>query len=153
MAGALDRLPADSVSFGPFCLFPNARVLRRGGIPVTLGSRALDILIALVERAGEVVNQRELMSRAWRGLVVESGNLRVQMTYLRRSLGEGEQGARYIANVPGQGYCFVAPVRRPDPNEWHGRSTHLCSRNRRFTQDQHPKAFHDREGDFGSGVT
>ncbi len=82
-----------------------------------MGSRALDILIALVERAGEVVNQRELISRAWRGLVVETTNLRVQMTYLRRCLADGEEGARYIANVPGQGYSFVAPVRRSDLSE------------------------------------
>lgn len=104
----------ECVSFGPYCLFPKARVLHKSGMPVALGSRALDILIALVERAGEVVNQRELISRAWRGLVVETPNLRVQMSYLRRCLADGEEGARYIANVPGQGYCFVAPVRRPD---------------------------------------
>jgi DNA-binding winged helix-turn-helix (wHTH) protein len=101
----------DPVSFGPFDLFPRSRVLNKSGMPVTLGSRALDILIVLVENAGEVVNHRELISRAWRDLVVESSNLRVQITYLRRSLGDGEQGERYIANVPGQGYTFVAPVR------------------------------------------
>lgn len=104
----------ERVSFGPYDLFPRARVLHKSGIPVLLGSRALDILIALVERAGEVVDHRELIARAWRGLVVESGNLRVQVTHLRRCLGEGEQGARYIANVPAQGYSFVAPVRRPE---------------------------------------
>jgi DNA-binding winged helix-turn-helix (wHTH) protein len=132
MTSALDRSTAESVSFGPFCLFPRARVLHKSGVPLALGSRALDILIALVEQAGEVVNHRELISRAWRGLVVESGNLRVQMTYLRRSLGEGEQGARYIANVPGQGYSFVAPVSRP---EWSERPR-MCSRNRRIIQEQ-----------------
>jgi len=100
----------ESVSFGPFRLFPGARILCKNGVPVALGSRGLDILIALVERAGDVVSQRELMSRTWRDLVVESGNLRVQMSQLRRCLGEGEQGARYIANLPGQGYSFVAPV-------------------------------------------
>jgi len=122
----------ESVSFGPFRLFPRARVLHKSGVPVALGSRALDILIALVERAGEVVHQRELISRAWRGLVVESGNLRVQMTYLRRCLGDGEQGTRYIANVPGQGYSFVALVRGPDSNAQHRRPAELCSRNRRI---------------------
>jgi DNA-binding winged helix-turn-helix (wHTH) protein len=132
MTSALDRSTAESVSFGPFCLFPRARILHKSGIPVVLGSRALDILIALVERAGEVVNHRELISRAWRGLVVESGNLRVQMTYLRRSLGDGEQQARYIANVPGQGYSFVAPVSRPEPGERH----RMCSRSRRIIQEQ-----------------
>lgn len=126
-----------SVSFGPFCLFPTARVLYRSGVRVALGSRALDILIALVERAGEVVNQRELMSRAWRGLVVESGNLRVQMSKLRRSLGDGEHGARYIENVPGQGYTFVAPVERPQPRErqQHRRSAQVCSTNRRIIRE------------------
>lgn len=76
-----------------------------------LGSRALDILIALVDRAGEVVKHRELIARAWRDLVVESCNLRVQIVNLRRGLGDGERGERYTANVPGQGYTFVAPVR------------------------------------------
>ena len=71
-------------SFGPFCLFPGARVLAKSGVAVARGSRALDILITLVERAGEVVSQRELMSRAWRDLVVEPGNLRIQMTHVRR---------------------------------------------------------------------
>lgn len=115
MATVVDSSTVDCVSFGLFQLFPRARVLYRCGAPVALGSRSLDILIALVERAGEVVSQRELIARAWRGLVVESGNLRVQMSYLRRCLGDGEQGARYIANVPGQGYSFVAPV---DRLEW-----------------------------------
>jgi len=123
---------AESVFFGPFSLCPRARVLCKAGTPVTVGSRALDILIALVDRAGEVVNHRELMSRAWRGLVVDSGNLRVQVTYLRRSLGDGEHGARYIANVPGQGYSFVAPVSRPDLGE----RQRMCSRSRRLNQGQ-----------------
>jgi DNA-binding winged helix-turn-helix (wHTH) protein len=114
------------VAFGPFRLFPSARVLYKRDIPVELGSRALDILIALVDRAGEVVNQRELIARAWRGLVVESGNLRVQMTYLRRCLGDGEEGARYIANVPGQGYSFVAPVSRPDSSLWSDAHLVMC---------------------------
>jgi len=129
----------ESVSFGPFCLFPTARVLHKAGVPVALGSRALDILIALIERRGEVVNQRELISRTWRGLVVETGNLRVQMTYLRRCLGDGEQGARYIANVPGQGYSFVAQVRRPDSDERH----RMCSRNRRIIREQRHAAAGD----------
>lgn len=122
---------AEAVSFGPFRLVPRARVLYKSGVPIQLGSRALDILIALVERAGEVVKHRELISHAWRGLVVESGNLRVQVTYLRRSLGDGEQGARYIANVPGQGYSFVAPVRL------------VCAINRPIIQEPRPRVSHD----------
>lgn len=132
MITASNDRSVESVSFGPFSLSPRARVLCKAGTPVAVGSRALDILIALVDRAGEVVDHRELISRAWRGLVVDSGNLRVQVTYLRRSLGDGEQGARYIANVPGQGYSFVAPVSRPDSSE----RQRMCSRNRRPNQEQ-----------------
>ena len=102
----------DCVSFGPFRLYPTARVLERDGKPLQLGSRAFDLLIALIERAGEIVDHRALIASAWRGLVVDSGNLRVQMTNLRKKLGDGEHGARYIANVPGRGYSFVAPLGR-----------------------------------------
>ncbi|MBS0422263.1 MAG: transcriptional regulator [Proteobacteria bacterium] len=113
----MNEFSPDLVSFGPYDLFPSARLLYKSGTPVALGSRALDILIALVERAGEVVNHRDLIARAWRGLVVESVNLRVQITSLRRCLGEGKHGARYITNVPAQGYCFVARVTRVDSGE------------------------------------
>ena len=101
-----------SVSFGPFRLFPAARAFEKSGVPLALGNRALDILMVLVEHAGEVVTHRELIARAWRGLVVDPSNLRVHMTALRRALGDGDEKARYIANVTGQGYCFVAPVAR-----------------------------------------
>jgi DNA-binding winged helix-turn-helix (wHTH) protein len=72
----------------------------------------LDILIALVEPAGEVVSQRELISRVWRDVTVEETNLRVHVAGLRKVLGDRREGARYVANVPGRGYCFVAPVTR-----------------------------------------
>jgi predicted ATPase/DNA-binding winged helix-turn-helix (wHTH) protein len=98
--------------FGPFRLSPATREIERDGVHLALGDRALDILIVLVERAGEIVSQRDLMSRVWRELVVTPGNLRVHMTALRKALGEGEAGARYIENITGQGYCFVAPVTR-----------------------------------------
>src|SRR5690606_11690634 len=55
---------------------------------------------------------KELISHAWRGLVVDPGNLRVHISGLRKVLGEPEGTPKYIANVPGRGYCFVAPVAR-----------------------------------------
>jgi predicted ATPase/DNA-binding winged helix-turn-helix (wHTH) protein len=106
---------SEIVSFGPFRLFPTARALEKEGAPLPLGHRALDILIVLVERAGEIVGHRELLSRVWRGLVVNPSNLRVHMTGLRKALGDGEGDTRYIANVAGQGYCFVAPVQYETP--------------------------------------
>ena len=102
----------ESACFGPFRLLPAARRIEKDGVALALGDRALDILIALLERPGEVVTHKELMSRAWRGLVVEPGNLRVHIAGLRRVLGDNQRESRYIANVPGQGYCFVAPVTR-----------------------------------------
>lgn len=99
----------DVASFGPFRLFPGARAIEKDGVRLALGDRALDILTVLVEHAGEVVSHKELISRVWRGLVVEPGNLRVHIASLRKTLGETE---RYIANVPGQGYCFVGQITR-----------------------------------------
>jgi predicted ATPase/DNA-binding winged helix-turn-helix (wHTH) protein len=109
--------PLESVSFGPFQLYPAARAIEKNGAAMALGSRALDILIVLVERAGEIVSHKELISRAWRGLQVEPGNLRVHMTALRKALGDGQASARYIENVTGQGYCFVAPIKRTNASD------------------------------------
>jgi predicted ATPase/DNA-binding winged helix-turn-helix (wHTH) protein len=102
----------DVLSFGPFSLFPAERLLKKADKPIALGGRALDILIALVERAGEVVTNKELVSAVWRDVVVEKSTLRFQMATLRKALGDGRDGARYVSNVSGRGYCFVAPITR-----------------------------------------
>ncbi|MEJ0015806.1 MAG: winged helix-turn-helix domain-containing protein [Acetobacteraceae bacterium] len=99
-----------SISFGPFRLVPARQQLLDGGQPVRLGSRALEILIALTERPGEVVSKDELTARAWPDTFVEEGNLRVHIAGLRRALGDGHDGKRYLATVPGRGYRFIAPV-------------------------------------------
>jgi predicted ATPase/DNA-binding winged helix-turn-helix (wHTH) protein len=85
-------------------------LLERDGDALKIGSRALEILIMLVEHAPEVVSKRDLIARAWGNLVVDDGSLRVNVAALRRTLGDGESGARYVTNVPGRGYCFAAPV-------------------------------------------
>jgi predicted ATPase/DNA-binding winged helix-turn-helix (wHTH) protein len=100
------------ISFGPFRLHPTARLLTKEGITVKLGDRALDVLIILTERAGTVVSKRELCSKVWRNAVVDEGSLRVRIVELRKALGDGRSGARYVANVKGQGYSFVAPILR-----------------------------------------
>ncbi|MBI1188640.1 MAG: AAA family ATPase [Alphaproteobacteria bacterium] len=99
-----------SFTFGPYVLSAQQRVLRDGDRPVPLGSRAIGLLFALVERAGEVVGKDELIARVWPDTFVEESNLRVHVAALRRALGDGRGGARYILNVPGRGYSFVAPV-------------------------------------------
>src|SRR5580698_1030078 len=103
------------VAFGLFRLFAAERQLKKGDKPAQLGSRALDTLIALVERAGEVVSQKELISRVWPDVTVDEANLRVHIASLRKALGDGHAGARYIVTVSGRGYCFVAPVTRSTP--------------------------------------
>jgi len=100
------------IHFGAFRLHAAERLLEKEGVPVGLGSRALDILIALVERATDVVNKRDLIARVWPDLVVDEGSLRFHIAVLRKALGDGVSGARYVSNVPGRGYCFVAPVSR-----------------------------------------
>src|SRR3981189_1728767 len=100
------------ISFGPFRLCPSGRVLKKGDQPVKLGSRAFDILLVLVQHAGEVVGHKELVAKVWPGVFVEEVNLRVHIAALRKALDTGEAGARYLTNVPGRGYCFVAPTSR-----------------------------------------
>jgi predicted ATPase/DNA-binding winged helix-turn-helix (wHTH) protein len=100
------------IGFGPFRLSAVERLIDRSGEPLQLGGRAMDILIALVERAGDVVSQRELIERAWPNVTVDDSNLRCHIKALRKALGDGQDGARYVINVPGRGYCFVAQTAR-----------------------------------------
>lgn len=104
-----------SILFGPFCLRPAAHILLEGNTPVHIGARALDLLIVLVEHAGELLTKEELFDRVWPGLVVEEGNLKTQVALLRKALRDGQANARYLMTVPGRGYRFVAPVSTAGP--------------------------------------
>jgi predicted ATPase/DNA-binding winged helix-turn-helix (wHTH) protein len=103
--GAVGRL-----SFGPFELLCDQRVLLRDGEALPLGGRALDLLFFLVSHPGEVVTKRELIDHAWPNTVVEEGSLRVHVAAIRKVLGDGKFGNRYIANIQGRGYSFVGSV-------------------------------------------
>jgi DNA-binding winged helix-turn-helix (wHTH) protein len=107
--GSAGAAPA-KVSFGPFCLLPTQFLLQEGDRPVPIGSRALEILIALLERRGELISKQDLMARVWPKVFVEPANLTVHMSALRRALRDGRDGNRFIVNIPGRGYCFVASV-------------------------------------------
>src|SRR6266849_4231499 len=108
-------MDGQAISFGPFRLLAEQRLLLEGDQPVRLGSRAFDILATLVERPGEVIGRDELKSRTWPKTFVEDANLKIQVSVLRRALGDGQGGRRYIATIPGRGYNFVAPVRFEKP--------------------------------------
>lgn len=103
---------ADVISFGQFRLYATQRLLEKVGNPIHLSARALDILIVLVERAGEVVSKKNLMARVWPDVTVDEGNLRFHIAALRRALEDGQSGARYVTTIAGRGYCFVAPISR-----------------------------------------
>ena len=77
---------------------------------MSLGSRALEILVALLERAGELVTKEELMNLVWPNVFVEPANLTVHISALRRVLRDGREGNRFIVNIPGRGYRFVASI-------------------------------------------
>ena len=116
-----------AVAFGSFRLLPVQRVLLEDERPVHLGGRALDILLALVERAGEVVGKDELIARAWPNTVAGEAALRVNVAALRKVLG-GESGTRYVENVSGRGYRFVVPLTHLDERQsasvtWQGGET------------------------------
>jgi DNA-binding winged helix-turn-helix (wHTH) protein len=100
------------ISFGPFRLLPRLFLLLEGDKPLSLGGRALEILTVLLERPGELVSKGELMARVWPNIYVEPSNLKVNISALRRVLRDGEDGNRFIINIPGRGYSFVSPVER-----------------------------------------
>ena len=110
MAGREAPSAERAVLFGRFRLFPARRLLLEGDRIVRLVSRAFELLTALVERPGEVVGSRELIARVWPNTVVVEHNLKVQVATLRRALGDGGEGGRYLIAVPGRGYSFVAPT-------------------------------------------
>jgi len=114
----LSTMSSDTVhtmlKFGPFELSTRERVLRRDGVVLPLGSRAVDILIHLAQRPGEVVGKKELIDQVWSDVNVEEGSLRVHVAAIRKALADGQFGNRYVANVQGRGYSFVGQVVRHD---------------------------------------
>jgi TolB-like protein/DNA-binding winged helix-turn-helix (wHTH) protein/Tfp pilus assembly protein PilF len=115
----MDALSADEVF-----LFEGFRLDRQGGglfrtdengalVPVPVGSRALDLLILLVSRRGDLVSKDEIMTAVWPGVIVEDSNLPTQVLALRRALDRGRSNGSCIQTVAGRGYRFVAAVRYP----------------------------------------
>jgi predicted ATPase/DNA-binding winged helix-turn-helix (wHTH) protein len=120
MSLQLDSAVGERLKFGEFELAPVARALWRRGEEVRLGSRALDILIALASRPGQILSKDDLTKLVWRGAFVDETSLRVGISALRKALGPG--GDRYITTVTGRGYCFIldvettAPKPAPEPS-------------------------------------
>lgn len=99
-----------SFTFGPFVLEPERQLLLKDGARIPIGGRALDILTALVERPGEVLSKRELLSRGWPNIFVDESNLKVTVSSLRKIFDDPPQDPRFIATMVGRGYRFIASV-------------------------------------------
>ena len=106
-------LPTSSVhEFGPFRLDAAERLLLKAGQPVSLTPKAFDLLVYLVERHGQLVAKKDLLSAVWPDTFVEEANLTYTISALRKALGDSQDGERYIQTIPTRGYRFVAPVAR-----------------------------------------
>src|SRR3981189_2667120 len=99
-----------NLRFGPFELSIGERVLRRDGQVLPLGDRALDILTYLADRPGVFSSKQDLIDHVWSDVTVEEGSLRVHVAAIRKALGDGQFGNRYIAKIKGGGYSFVGTV-------------------------------------------
>src|SRR5215471_6977300 len=116
--------------FGPFRVEPARRLLLRDGQLIGLTARAFDLLVALLERPGQIMTTDELMDLVWHGAAVEPNNLTVNMSALRKALGETPPHFQYIITHAGVGYQFVAEVRKsaaraaPPPSDGAGAQPH-----------------------------
>src|SRR5262249_52762695 len=107
----MNQQPQLIYEFGPFRLDAAEHLLLRDGESVSLTPKAFDLLLALVERHGRLLEKEDLMKKVWPDTIVEEANLASNISLLRKALGDGENGHRYIETVPKRGYRFVAQVR------------------------------------------
>jgi TolB-like protein len=113
MSNAADH--GEEIAFGPFRLDVRGRALHRDGSSVPMGARSFDILCVLVALRGNLVTREDLSARVWPGMIVESNTVHVHVSALRRALGDGSEGQRYIVTAPGQGYRFVGEIAGASP--------------------------------------
>src|SRR5271155_5259243 len=108
----MSLIQKEMYEFGAFSMDPEERVLTRDGTPLSLTPKAFDTLLCLVRNPGRLLTKDELLKEIWPDTFVEEVNLAVNISTLRKALGENPQDGRYIATVTGRGYRFVADVRR-----------------------------------------
>src|SRR5215831_10392785 len=113
--------------FGHFTLDPTERVLSCEGTPVSLTPKAFDTLLCLVRNPGRMLTKDELLKQVWPDTFVEEVNLAVNISAIRKALGENPQDCRYIATVPGRGYRFIAEVRNFVTHNGNGSPADTCA--------------------------
>src|SRR5450755_1737838 len=107
----------ETYEFGPFRVDLRRRALERDGTPIALSGKAFEILVALLERRGEILDKDTLMKIVWPDTVVEENNLTVNISWLRKALGETPQAAQYILTIPGRGYRFIGELTNAESPE------------------------------------
>ncbi|MGH9936584.1 MAG: winged helix-turn-helix domain-containing protein, partial [Blastocatellia bacterium] len=122
--------------FGPFRLDAGERLLLRGGESVPLTPKAFDLLLALVEHHGHLLEKDELMKLVWPDTFVEEANLSSNVSLIRKALGDGANGQKYIETVPRRGYRFVAGVRQTGAEQ--AESAEAAARNTEGEARQEP---------------
>src|SRR3954466_13271454 len=103
-------------TFGPYSIDSDSRLLFRDAERVSLSPKAADVLLALVEREGQLLTKDELLKEVWRDTFVEEGNLARHIFLLRKTLGETSESVSYVETVPKRGYRFIGTVRREGLN-------------------------------------
>jgi len=116
------------LEFGRFQVLLRGRKLLAEAVPIELGTRAFDLLLVLLEADGALVTKDELLSRVWPGIVVSEDNLKVQISALRKALGESRD---FIRTEFGRGYRFTAAIRSTTSRAASGPSTRQRHRLRR----------------------
>src|SRR6267154_185336 len=104
---------SDLYRFGQFVLDPGRRTVSRADSPVSLTSRAFDVLLFLVQNPNRLVTKEELLQAVWGDTFVEEGNLTQYISHLRRALGDNPEDPRLIVTIARKGYQFTAEVSRP----------------------------------------
>jgi DNA-binding winged helix-turn-helix (wHTH) protein len=113
----MSHQPKHLYEFGPFQLNVVERLLLRNREPVSLSPKAFDLLLALVESHGHLLEKDELLRHLWPDMFVEEANLSYNISLIRKALGESGNGQKFIETVPKHGYRFVAEVRITDTKD------------------------------------
>lgn len=124
-------LQREAFAFGAFVLDPAERRLNRGGEVVPLTGKAFSVLVHLVERHGQLVTREELLNEVWDGVNVDDAVITVNISALRKVLGDDRNGHSFVETVPRAGYRFIAPVERVAHETAVGRSSLRPPRPRR----------------------
>ena len=113
----MSHQPKHLYDFGPFQLNAVERLLLRNREPVSMSPKAFDLLLTLVEYHGHLLEKDELLRQVWPDMFVEEANLSYNISLIRKALGEGENGQKFIETVPKHGYRFIAEVRELSAEE------------------------------------